>query len=135
MRERKPFRFYSRVRIEPNASKLALGSLLHGNKLLKPLGDIFLSFGKVRTEMQKKMPLSYFLLACTDIDNEQTRDLIKQKKEWLLNSLRKGWLTGELSNGKIAEGDCYNVMSKYIIRNATGTLPEYKDISSTTNIK
>ena len=135
MRERKPFRFYSRVRNEPNASKLALGSLLRGNKLLKPLGDIFLSFGKVRTEMQKKMPLSYFLLACTDIDNEQTRDLIKQKKEWLLNSLRKGWLTGELSNGKIAEGDCYNVMSKYIIRNAIGTLPEYKDISSTTNIK
>ena len=34
-----------------------------------------------------------------------------------------------MSNGKISEGDTYNLMRKYILRNALGTLPEYKDIT------
>ena len=79
--------------------------------------------------MQKGIPLSYLLMAFTDIDSEKTRYLISQKKEWLLGMLRRGWITGKLSNGKISEGDTFNLMGKYIIRNALGTLPEYGDIS------
>ena len=73
--------------------------------------------------------MSYLLMAFTDINNDKTRALIMQKKEWLLELLRRGWITGKLSNGKISEGDTYNLMGKYIIRNALGTLPEYADIS------
>lgn len=99
------------------------------DKLLNPLGDIFLSFGSGQAAAQKGIPLSYLLMAFADINNEKTRDLIAQKKEWLLDLLRRGWITGKLSNGKISEGDSYNLMGKYIIRNAIGTLPEYEDVS------
>lgn len=99
------------------------------DKLITPLGDRFLSFGNGQAGVQNKIPLSYLLMAFTDINNEKTRDLIAQKKEWLLALLRKGWLTGKLSNGKISEGDTYNLMGKYILRNALGTLPEYKEIT------
>ena len=64
-----------------------------------------------------------------DINNEATRELILQKKEWLLDLLRRGWITGKLANGKISEGDTYNLLGKYIIRNALDTLPEYSDIA------
>lgn len=99
------------------------------DKLLIPLGDVFFSFGNGQPGVQKGIPLSYLLMAFTDINNQRTRELITQKKEWLLDLLRKGWLTGKLSNGKTAEGDRYNLMGKYIIRNALGILPEYEDIS------
>lgn len=99
------------------------------DKLLRPLGDIFLSFGNGQASIQKGIPLSYLLMAYADINNEKTRDLIRKKKEWLLDLLRRGWITGKLSNGQISEGDCFNLMGKYIIRNAIGTLPEYEDIS------
>ena len=99
------------------------------DKLLIPLGDIFLSFGNGQAAIQKGLPLSYLLMAFTDINNEQTKNLIAQKKEWLLDLLRRGWITGKLSNGKISEGDSYNLMGKYIIRKAIGTLPGYEDIS------
>ncbi|MBD5103884.1 MAG: hypothetical protein HDT47_03360 [Ruminococcaceae bacterium] len=99
------------------------------DKLLNPLGDIFLSFGSGQAAAQKGIPLSYLLMAFTDINNEKTRYLITQKKEWLLDLLRRGWITGKLSNGKKSEGDSYNLMGKYIIRNAIGTLPEYEDVS------
>ena len=99
------------------------------DKLLNPLGNMFLSFGSGQAATQKGIPLSYLLMAFTDINNEKTRDLIAQKKEWLLDMLRKGWITGKLSNGKISEGDSYNLMGKYIIRNAIGTLPGYEDVS------
>lgn len=79
--------------------------------------------------MQKGIPLSYLLMAFTDINNEKTRELIAQKEEWLLDLLRRGWITGKLSNGKISEGDTYNLMGKYIIRSAIGTLPKYEDIT------
>lgn len=99
------------------------------DKLLIPLGNLFLSFGNGQAAVQKGIPTSYLLMAFTDVNNEKTRNLIAQKKEWLLNLLRRGWITGKLLNGKISEGDTYNLMGKYIIRNALGTLPEYGDIS------
>ena len=102
------------------------------NTLLMPLGDLFLSFGNGQASVQKGIPFSYLLMVYADINNEKTRDLITQKKEWLLDLLRRGWITGKLANGKISEGDVYNLMGKYIIRNAIGTLPEYKDISKYT---
>lgn len=95
------------------------------DKLLEPLGVLFLSFGAGQAASQKSVPLTYLLMAFTDINNEKTRNLLSQKREWLILLLRKGWLTGKLSNGKISEGDTYNLLSKYIIRNAICTLPEY----------
>ena len=99
------------------------------DRRLNPLGELFLSFGNGQAAVQKGIPMSYLLMALTDINNEKTRMLLTQKKDWLLNLLRRGWITGRLSNGKLSESDTYNVMSKYIIRNAIGTLPEYKNIS------
>lgn len=95
------------------------------DKLLDPLGEIFLSFGTGQAALQRGITLSYLLMAFTDIDNEKTKNLIEQKKEWLIQLLRKGWITGKLSNGKISEGDTYNLLGKYIIRNAVCTLPGY----------
>lgn len=99
------------------------------DRLLNPLGNLFLSFGAGQAAVQKGIPLSYLLIAFTDINSEKTRNLIAQKKEWLLNLLRRGQITDRLSNGKISEGDIYNLMGKYIIRNAIGTLPGYEDLS------
>lgn len=98
------------------------------DKLLSPLGNVFLTFGKGQAAMQQGVPLSYLLMAFTDINTEKTRALIKQKQEWLLDLLRRGWITGKLSNGKISEGDTYNLMGKYIIRSAIGILPEFEDV-------
>lgn len=100
------------------------------DNLLDPLGKTFLSLGPGQAAIQKGIPLSYLLMAFTDINSEKTKTLIFQKKEWLLNLLRRGWITGKLSNGKISEGDTYNLMFKYIIRNALGTLPKYHDIAA-----
>lgn len=99
------------------------------DKLLLPLGDIFLSFGTGQAAIQKGIPFSYLLMAFTDINSKKTKALIAQKKEWLLDLLRRGWITGKLSNDRVSEGDRYNLMGKYIIRNALGTLPEYENIS------
>lgn len=99
------------------------------DKLLTPLGELFLSFGNGQAAVQKGIPLSYLLMVFADINNEKTRDLITQKKGWLLELLRRGWITGKLSSGKISEIDRYNLMFKYIIRNAIGTLFEYEDVS------
>lgn len=97
--------------------------------LLNPLVDEFLSFGKGQAAVQKGIPLTYLLMGFMDISNEKTKDAIRKKKEWLIDLLRRGWITGKLSNGKVSEGDTYNLMGKYIIRNVLGTLPEYEDIS------
>lgn len=99
------------------------------DKLLDPLGEIFLSFGSGQAAVQKGVPLSYLLMVFTDINNEKTKNLLTRKKEWLLDLLRRGWITGKLSNGKISEGDTYNLMGKHIIRNAIGTLPEFKNVA------
>ena len=97
------------------------------DKLLTPLGEMFLSFEAGQAASQKWIPLTYLLMAFTDINNEKTRSFLEQKREWLVQLLRKGWLTGQLSNGKISEGDTYHLLGKYIIRNAVCTLPEYPD--------
>lgn len=97
------------------------------DRLLHPLGELFLSFGAGQAASQKGIPLTYLLMAFTDINNEKTRNLLSQKREWLISLLRKGWITGKLSNGKISEGDTYNLLGKYIIRNAICTLPEYAE--------
>ena len=65
------------------------------NKLLEPLGEVFLSFGYGQAASQKGIPLSYLLMAFTDINNEKTRSFLDQKREWLVQLLRKGWLTGQ----------------------------------------
>lgn len=99
------------------------------SKLLTPLGKLFDSFGGGQAAAQKGIPVSYLLMAFTDLDNDETRRLIKNKKQWLLKLLRQGWIMGKLSNGKISEMDTYNLLYKYIIRNALGTLPEFKNIA------
>lgn len=99
------------------------------SKLLMPLGELFDSFGSGQAAVQKGIPVSYLLMAFTDINNDETRRLIENKKEWLLKLLRQGWITGKLSNGKISEMDTYNLLYKYIIRNALGTLPEFRNIA------
>ncbi len=100
--------------------------------LVTALGEQFLSIGNGQAAVQNGLPLSYLLMAFTDVNNEKTRELISRKKEWLLDLLRRGWITGKLSNGKISEGDTYNLMVKHILRNALGTLPEYADIAKHT---
>lgn len=99
------------------------------SKLLTPLGELFDTFGSGQAAIHKGIPVSYLLMAFTDINNDETRRLIENKKEWLLKLLRQGWITGKLSNGKISEMDTYNLLYKYIIRNALGTLPEFKNIA------
>lgn len=94
-------------------------------KLLEPLGELFLSFGAGQASLQKGIPLTYLLMAFADLDTEKTRNLLGQKKDWLLELLQRGWITGKLSNGEISEIDTYNLLGKYIIRNAICTLPEY----------
>lgn len=99
------------------------------DKILAPLGVVFLSFGNGQASIQQGIPLSYLLMALTDINNDKCKALMEEKKDWLLDLLRRGWITGQLSNGKISEGDTYNLLGKYIIRNALGILPEYGNIS------
>ncbi len=82
------------------------------NTLLEPLGELFLSFGNRKASVQKGIPLSYLLMAYTDINNEKTRNLIAQKKDWLFDLLN---------------GNCFNLMGKFIIRNAVSTLLEYEE--------
>lgn len=98
------------------------------DRIITPLGENFLQFGNGQASIQRGIPMSYFLLALTDVNNEKARELITKKKDWLLDLLRRGWITGKLSNGKISEGDTYNLLGKYIIRNALGILPEYSDV-------
>jgi len=99
------------------------------DKLLIPLGEQFLTFGSGQAAVQKGVPWTYLLMTFADLNNEKTREYIMEQKDWLINLLRRGWITGKLSNGKISEMDTFNLMYKYIIRNALGTLPEYEDIS------
>ena len=99
------------------------------NKLVNPLGEIFLTFGRGQAAIQQDIPVSYLLMAFTDIKSEKTIELIMHKREWLLDLLRRGWITGKLSNGKISEGDTFNLLGKYIIRNAISILPGDEEVS------
>ena len=49
------------------------------NKLLAPLGEAFLSFGSGQAASQKKISISYLLMAFTDINNDKTRNLLRKK--------------------------------------------------------
>ena len=98
------------------------------DKLLHPLGEAFMSFGNGGAAVQKGLPLTYLLMALTDIRNDTAIALINKKKDWLLDLLRRGRITDKRSDGRTTEADKYNLMGKYIIRNALGILPEYKDI-------
>ena len=42
------------------------------DQLLEPLGELFLSIGAGQAAMQKGIPLTYLLMAFTDINNEKT---------------------------------------------------------------
>lgn len=99
------------------------------DRLLIPLGNLFLLSETGRAAVRKEIPMSYLLMAFTDINNEKTKYFITQKKEWLLDQLKRDRITGKLSNGEISEGDRYHLMRKYIIRNAIGTLSENEDVS------
>lgn len=98
------------------------------SQLVGPLGEAFLSFGPGQAANRQGLPLSYLLMAFTDVNSEQTRGFLIQRQDWLLELLRRGWITGRLSNGKISEGDQFNLLGKHIIRNALGTLPGFEDI-------
>lgn len=98
------------------------------NKLLLPLRDKLCSLGQEQALVQKEVPMPYLLLAFSDINNDITKEAIFIKKEWLLSLLRRGWITGKILNGKVSEVDTYNLLIKHIIRNALGTLPEFKNI-------
>lgn len=49
------------------------------DKLLEPLGEFFFSFGKGQAAVRRDVPMSYLLMAFTDIDNEKTREWILRK--------------------------------------------------------
>lgn len=97
-------------------------------KLLNPLGDIFLSYGKGQTVIHNGIPLSYMLMAFTDINNEKTKELIGQRKEWLSGLLGKGRVKSRMTDVNQSEKYDYKLMKKYIIKNALNTLPEYRDV-------
>lgn len=79
-------------------------------QLLTPWGERFLTFGK-------GIPLSYLLMAFTDINNERTKELISQNKEWLIMQLNRKRMSGKVL-------DTYKVLEKRIIRNTLDTLEE-----------
>lgn len=92
------------------------------DRILDPLGVLFLTFENSLAAVQKGIPVFYFLMALTDINNEKTRTWISQKKEWLSDLLRKSRVTGRISNGNLSEDDTYRLMRNHIVRNAIGIL-------------
>ena len=49
------------------------------DKLLSPLGEVFLSIGKGQAAVRRDVPMSYLLTALADINNEKTREWILRK--------------------------------------------------------
>jgi hypothetical protein len=49
------------------------------DKLLDPLGEVFLSFEKGQAAVRHDVPMSYLLMAFADINNEKTREWILRK--------------------------------------------------------
>lgn len=79
-------------------------------QLLTPLGERFLNLGN-------EIPLSYLLMAFTDINNEKTKELISQKRDWLVMLLNSSRMSGKGT-------DNYKLMEKRIIRKALEMLEE-----------
>lgn len=82
-------------------------------QLLTPLGEWFLNLGN-------EIPLSYLLMAFTDINNEKTKELISQKRDWLVMLLNSRRMSGKGT-------DNYKLMEKRIIRKALEMLAEAEE--------
>lgn len=91
--------------------------------LLQPLGEAFMFLGEGGTTTLKNLPLSYLLMALTDINNKTTINLIDSKKEVLLDLLNRGKMIGKSSKGTMSEREAYQLMNKQIISNALDILP------------
>ena len=61
------------------------------NQLLDPLGKAFLSFGSGQGAIQKDIPMSYLLMALTDINTDKAKELISAKKG-LATCIIEAWL-------------------------------------------
>ncbi len=92
-------------------------------EILKPLVDIFTGI-KGQASTSKNLPTFYFCLALSETKSEMAVEVVRERKDFLLTLLRRGWLTGP------AELDRYNPLRKYVIRNALGSLPEYAHIGN-----
>ena len=82
-------------------------------QLLTPLGERFLNFGS-------EIPLSYLLMTFTDINNEKTKELMSQKRDWLVMLLNSSRMSGKGT-------DNYKLMEKRIIRKALEMLAEAEE--------
>lgn len=82
-------------------------------QLLIPLGERFLNFGN-------EIPLSYLLMTFTDINNEKTKELMSQKRDWLVMLLNSSRMSGKGT-------DNYKLMEKRIIRKALEMLAEAEE--------
>lgn len=87
-------------------------------RLLYSLGELFMAYDGKASSI-KNLPFYYFLLTLSDIQLDDARALIDAKKNLLTGLLTQGWRTGP------AESDTYNVLRKYVLRNALSLLPEY----------
>lgn len=58
------------------------------DRIVEPLGERFLEFSG-RAAYQKGVPVTYLILAFGEVDNQTTRQLLAQKREWLLDFLGK----------------------------------------------
>ncbi|MGE5224111.1 MAG: hypothetical protein ACM3PY_16850 [Omnitrophica WOR_2 bacterium] len=86
-------------------------------EILKPLGDIFSGI-KGQAATNHNLPVFYFCLALSGIKSDMAAQIIRDRKDFLLTLLKRGWLTGP------AENDKYTPLTKYVIRNTLACLPE-----------
>lgn len=93
-------------------------------KLLTPLGELFESFSG-QAAVQKGIPVSYLLVAFTDINNDKTRQLMEEKKEWLMTLLQRDGIIGKHYSGKNAENGFHHLLCKPILLNALKTCPSF----------
>ena len=91
------------------------------DKLLAPLGELFEAFGSGQAAVQRGIPVSYLLMAFTDINNDRTRQLIEKQRSWLNVLLTRSQNAGQSHNDINLEGDTYHLLNQYIIRNALET--------------
>ena len=87
------------------------------DNLLTPLGEVFLSLG-IGQAVRRDVPVTYLLMALTDIGNEKACKLIRHNRDWLQN------YSGRLSYNKSPEGELYNRLGNAIIEKALGLIEE-----------
>ncbi|MCL1887465.1 MAG: hypothetical protein FWF96_01160 [Kiritimatiellaeota bacterium] len=61
----------------------APGDAQKRRRLLEPLGKLFLRAGPGRSEWQCQLPVSYFLLALSETQDDMAVGLIRAKRDWL----------------------------------------------------